>query len=221
MKKNNMELWSRVYRTDPSQVKEIKGKSYKGVSPKPYWLIEQATKEFGACGQGWGVEVLRSDFQQISPTDFLHTAIVRVWYIRDGVKCAIEQAGGTKASYLSKDKALIVDEDAAKKSITDGMVKCLSMIGFAGDIFSGRWDDSKHIQEVEQHFKEEKQKEQQQKPLSKSELDTGVKDISAAPDESALRQIFGDWYRLAKSANDENAVKVFTACKDERKKQFA
>ena len=61
----------------------------------------------------------------------------------------------------------------------------------------------------------------QQPPLSKSELDSGVKDISTAPDESALRQIFGDWYRLAKSANDENAVKVFTACKDERKKQFA
>lgn len=155
---NNMDLWQRVYRTDPNQVKEIKGKAYKGVSPKPYWLIEQATKEFGACGQGWGVEVLRSDFQQISPTDFLHTAIVRVWYMRDGVKCAIEQAGGTKASYLSKDKILIVDEDAAKKSITDGMVKCLSMIGFAGDIFSGRWDDSKYLLDVEKYFEDEKQK---------------------------------------------------------------
>ena len=25
------------------------------------------------------------------------------------------------------------------------MVKCISMIGFAGDIFSGRWDDSKYV----------------------------------------------------------------------------
>jgi len=48
-----------------------------------------------------------------------------------------------------------------------------------------------------------------------------VKDISTAPDESALRQVFGDWYRLAKSANDENALTIFTNCKDERKKQFA
>jgi hypothetical protein len=39
----------------------------------------------------------------------------------------------------------MVDEDAGKKSVTDGMVKCLSMIGFAGDIFSGRWDDSKYV----------------------------------------------------------------------------
>ena len=61
----------------------------------------------------------------------------------------------------------------------------------------------------------------QQKPLSKSELELGAKDISTAPDESALRQVFGDWYRLAKSANDENALAIFTSCKDERKKQFA
>ena len=39
----------------------------------------------------------------------------------------------------------MVDEDAPKKSVTDGMVKCLSMLGFAGDIFSGQWDDSKYV----------------------------------------------------------------------------
>ena len=38
-----------------------------------------------------------------------------------------------------------MDEDAPKKSATDGMVKCLSMLGFAGDIFSGQWDDSKYV----------------------------------------------------------------------------
>lgn len=221
MENNHMNLWQSVFKTDPSAVKAITGKSYQGSSPKPYWLIEQATKRFGACGIGWGIEVVKESFQQVSPDDWLHTAIVRVWYVYDGNRGAIEQAGGTKAAYKTSSGKIMVDEDAAKKSITDGMVKCLSMIGFAGDIFSGRWDDSKYVQEVGQHFKEEKQKEQQQKPLSKSELDLGVKDISTAPDESALRQVFGGWYRLAKSANDENAITLFTNCKDERKKQFA
>jgi len=218
---NNMKLWQSVFKTDPTAVKAITGKSYQGNSPKPYWLIEQATKRFGSCGIGWGVEVVKESFQQVSPDDWLHTAIVRVWYVYEGNRGVIEQAGGTKAAYKTSSGKIMVDEDAAKKSITDGMVKCLSMIGFAGDIFSGRWDDSKYVQEVGQHFKEEKQKEQQQKPLSKSELDLGMKDISTAPDESALRQVFGDWYRLAKSANDENALTIFTNCKDERKKQFA
>ena len=74
-----------------------------------------------------------------------------------------------------------------------------------------------------QHAVQEPQTQRQapSRKLSNAELDLGVKDISTAPDESALRQVFGDWYRLAKSANDENALTIFTNCKDERKKQFA
>jgi hypothetical protein len=54
--------------------------------------------------------------------------------------------GQTKAAYTSAAGKHIVDEDAPKKSVTDGMVKCLSMLGFAGDIFSGQWDDSAYVQ---------------------------------------------------------------------------
>lgn len=151
----NMALWNAVFMTDPSAVKPITGKSYSGNSPKPYWLIQQATKQFGACGIGWGVEVVSSTFQQCSPDDWLHTAIVRVWYIQDGKKGVIEQAGGTKAAYKTSSGKVLVDEDAAKKSVTDGMVKCLSMIGFAGDIFSGRWDDSKYVHDAAAYFQEQ------------------------------------------------------------------
>jgi len=33
--------------------------------------------------------------------------------------------GGTKAAYKTAKGVLMVDEDAGKKSVTDGMVKCL------------------------------------------------------------------------------------------------
>ena len=56
----------------------------------------------------------------------------------------------------------MVDEDAPKKSVTDGMVKCLSLIGVAGDIFSGRWDDSKYV--AEQGARERNEKPSAQKP---------------------------------------------------------
>ena len=52
----NLQLWNSVFTTDPTAVKEITGKQYKGHSPDPYWIIEQATKHFGAAGIGWGVE---------------------------------------------------------------------------------------------------------------------------------------------------------------------
>ncbi len=153
----NMSLWDQAFMTDPAAVKPITGKSYSGNSPKPFWLIERATKILGPCGIGWGVEVVKESFQQVSPDDWLHQAVVRVWYEWEGKRGHVEQMGGTKAAYRTGSGKILVDEDAGKKSVTDAMVKCLSMLGFAGDIFSGRWDDSKYQSEVKEHFAEEKQ----------------------------------------------------------------
>lgn len=141
----NTALWNSVCVTDPAAVKPITGKPYKGNSPKPYWLIWRATEVFGPCGEGWGVEVKSESFHRMTETDVMHSAVVVFWYIRDGKRCQVEQMGQTKACYQSKN-GTVVDEDAGKKSITDGMVKCMSMLGFAGDIFSGRWDDSAYVE---------------------------------------------------------------------------
>lgn len=143
----NKQLWDSVKVTNPSAVKKITGKSYQGNSPKPYWLIERATDTFGPIGIGWGVVVKSERFERMSDTDVLHVAVVSIWYMQDGKRSeTFDQMGGTKAAYASKDGKLIVDEDAGKKSVTDAMVKCLSMIGFCADIFSGMWDDSKYVE---------------------------------------------------------------------------
>lgn len=141
----NMKLWQSVCVTDPKAVKPITGKQYKGHSPKPYWVIQRATEVFGPCGLGWGVQILSERFERFAD-EALHIAHVKVWYMQDGKRCEIEQMGQTRAAYTSAAGKNIVDEDAPKKSATDGMVKCLSMLGFAGDIFSGQWDDSKYVE---------------------------------------------------------------------------
>lgn len=141
---DNMKLWQTVCVTDPAAVKPITGKQYKGNSPKPYWIIQRATEVFGPCGLGWGVQILSERFERFGD-EALHIAHVKVWYLQDGKRGEIEQMGQTRAAYTSAAGKHIVDEDAPKKSATDGMVKCLSMLGFAGDIFSGQWDDSKYV----------------------------------------------------------------------------
>ena len=141
---DNMKLWQSVCVTDPRAVKPITGKQYKGNSPKPYWVIQRATEVFGPCGLGWGVQIISERFERFGD-EALHIAHVKVWYLQDGVRGEIEQMGQTRAAYTSAAGKHIVDEDAPKKSATDGMVKCLSMLGFAGDIFSGQWDDSKYV----------------------------------------------------------------------------
>lgn len=164
-KSENTELWDLVFKTDPRHVKPITGKTYKGNSPKPYWVVGKATEIFGPCGIGWGVEVMDERFEKMGGDEILHVARVKVWYEWKGKRGEIQQMGQTRAAYKSADKVneqtgeitpgrLIVDEDAPKKSVTDGMVKALSLIGFTGDIFSGRWDDSKYMAELRREFSE-------------------------------------------------------------------
>lgn len=144
-KAENVKLWEAVCVTDPRQVKPITGKQYRGNSPKPYWIVKRLTETFGPCGIGWGFSILSERMERLSETDVLSVATVRLWYVLDGKRGELEQIGQTKASYLSKEGKLVVDEDAPKKSVTDALVKCASYIGFAGDIFMGLWDDSKYV----------------------------------------------------------------------------
>lgn len=145
---DNKSLWNKAFTTDPRAVKPITGKQYSGNSPKPYWIVERLTDEFGPCGIGWGFQIVSERFERFSDVDSLHVAVVRFWYVTDGKRGELEQIGQTKASYMSSKDKFVLDEDAPKKSVTDALVKCASYLGFAGDIFSGRWDDSKYAQEA-------------------------------------------------------------------------
>lgn len=176
----NMKLWDSVCITDPGAVKKITGKQYQGNSPKPFWIIQRATETFGPCGIGWGVEVVNERFERFGDTESLHVAMVRVWYMHDGKRGQIEQMGQTRASYMTGAGKFLVDEDAPKKSVTDGMVKCLSMIGFAGDIFSGQWDDSKYVQWAGEETRRRESGEAQPEPDKQDDLQLLVKKIRTA-----------------------------------------
>ena len=171
----NMDLWGKVFVTDKAHVSEIKGKSYKGNSPRPYYLIQKATETFGPCGIGWGYRIVEQGTQEVRYLEPLgssgnsierlminHWVLVEFWYKLDGVKSEpIQQYGGTKLSYRTSTGKQEFDEDAQKKSVTDALIKCMSCIGFAGDIFSGRWDDSKYHQEQEERKQQQGQRQQQ------------------------------------------------------------
>lgn len=158
----NKALWERVKTTDPKHVKAITGKQYSGNSPKPYWIVERLTDEFGPCGIGWGFRVLDERMERLTECEVLHVARLLFWYELDGKRGEFEQIGQTRAMYAKRDGSLLVDEDAPKKSVTDALVKCASYLGFAGDIFSGMWDDSKYVAEAGKHWaslKAEKKKQ--------------------------------------------------------------
>ena len=126
MTATNKALWLRAFTTDPAAVKAITGKQYQGNSPKPYWIIERLTDEFGPCGIGWGFTILNERFEHFGSevnAESLHIACVRLWYMLDGKRGELEQLGQTRASYMTAKGKFLVDEDAPKKSVTDALVK--------------------------------------------------------------------------------------------------
>jgi hypothetical protein len=150
---DNLDLWKLVERTDPAQTKPITGKPYKGTSPKPYFIVHEATRVFGPCGIGWGFNIVSDRVEDGAPGDRVHIVHIKVWYIHGDKRGEVEHVGQTM--FCGKNKnGPYTDEDAPKKSVTDALVKALSMIGFAGDIFMGRYDDSKYVNDLREDFSE-------------------------------------------------------------------
>ena len=146
---DNLTLWHSVERTPKEHTKAITGKSYSGTSPKPHYLVHKATETFGPCGIGWGFNIVSERIEDgAAAGERLHIALVRVWYEWNGKRGEVEHIGGTPFSGVRSSGKTFIDEDAPKKSVTDALVKALSMIGFAGDIFMGRYDDSKYVAEL-------------------------------------------------------------------------
>jgi hypothetical protein len=216
---DNKALWRRAFTTDPAAVKAITGKQYSGNSPKPYWIIERLTDEFGPCGIGWGFTILSERFERFGEgktAEALHIACVRFWYMLDGKRGELEQVGQTRASYTTSKDKFLVDEDAPKKSVTDALVKCASYLGFAGDIFSGRWDDSRYVEEAGREWTQRKMEDD---PQRAAWLEARKADIFACTTVGSLKMVIAAAIETAASQNDSAAVDQLNEWAEEKKAQ--
>lgn len=188
---SNLNLWELVEKTPPEHVKAITGKSYSGTSPKPHYLVRKATKTFGPCGIGWGFEIINERVEDGAGGERLHIARVKVWYMWDGKRGEVEHIGGTPFCGTRKDGKFFTDEDAPKKSVTDALVKALSLIGFAGDIFMGRYDDSKYVSDLkaEEQAAKSPQEPRQRQEAPKASADAEMPSPAALYVQECLRKI--------------------------------
>ena len=219
----NMDLWQTLFTTNRHEVKPITGKSYRGDSPKPYYLIQKATETFGPCGIGWGYKVVDHGFNEYVYNEALpngsaierkkinHWALVEFWYKWKGEKSEpIQQFGGTQAAYISSKNKAEFDEDVTKKSVTDALIKCMSCIGFAGDIFSGRWDDSKYHQEQQERQQQQNQQNNQQQQPAVKKKATNAAQLTPEKQQQALAKALAT-INSTNDANDLNAAIAFFA----------
>jgi hypothetical protein len=144
---SNLELWNKVCKTDPAHTKKVNfGRAITAIDP--YHQVRNATEVFGPAGDGWGWEVVNV---QHLPTNELGI-LVRLWH--GSPEKYIEQ-WGQASLYIDKAETK-KDTDCFKKATTDGVTKCLSYLGFNADIFLGKYDDNKYVQEVSKEFAEKR-----------------------------------------------------------------
>lgn len=147
----NTVLWDSVCQTDPAHTKKFqKAGGFSGTAIKPYWLMRRATETFGPCGLGWGWEEIENKM-----VAGIWCSKVRLWFVQTNQRGEIEQWGQTVMEGKNKNGDF-VDEEAPKKAVTDAVTKCLSYLGFAGDVHMGLFDDSKYVEELKTQFLEQK-----------------------------------------------------------------
>jgi len=140
---DNLKLWEAVEKTNPAHTKKVTfGRAITAIDP--YRQIKNATEQFGPAGQGWGWSVVDTKFL---PTNEV-ACLVRVWH--GSADTYIEQWGQNGLFIDKKEEKK--DTDCMKKATTDGLTKCLSMLGFNADIFLGKFDDNKYVQQMNQEF---------------------------------------------------------------------
>ena len=200
MSKDNLKLWNAVEKTDPNHTKNANVKGNKITSIKPQYQILQATKQWGAYGGNWGLKDISYDTQLVelnglivfkanfyAPTiEFPLINTISVW--RDGA--------------MTKP-----DDEWAKKVETDTLTKALSKLGFNADIFMGRFDDLRYVEEMKKEFA----------PPVKPKVKGRVSDLSKvesflSKDRSGALKALMDNYSISKEE-----VKVLKLTKEEIK----
>ncbi len=190
----NLSIWSKLEPTDPEYTKDFKrAGGFSGTSINAMYAIKKMTEQFGPMGKGWGIEV--SNEQLVPAGDELLVFVnVAIWWseiTKDGkmYKHVVgPQFGGDRVITKRKDGSLVGDDEAFKKAMTDGMLKCMSYLGIGADIHLGFYDDSKYINSISREFGNESTMPKEKKatpPAPAKDAPPATLNVPDAEDEKA------------------------------------
>lgn len=216
MTNKNLRIWSAVPKTDRSYTKQanVDGNSQTTVSG--LYMVMLATEVLGPIGESWGFGVVEERFDNTAPIvlrpgtdkdlpvylidngsivwEQVHTLKLRLWHgSRDNT---IEQFGHTPYRYMTKRGSVYCDKEYAKKSLTDALKKCLSLIGICSDVYMGLFDDQHYAAaaDTENALKKADNADREyaeRLAKFKADVEDGVKAISMAPNMDAVGRVYG------------------------------
>ena len=172
---NNLELWNKVEKTNPKYTKKAKIGGMTITAIAPQYQIMQVTEQFGVYGKTWGFKNITLSYDLVNQLDLV--VFKGTFFFPDG---EFEIINSCKL-YINNAKTMI-DDNFAKKIETDTLTKAISKLGFNADIFMGKFDDVRYLQEVTEEFK----KANEPIPTPKRLTPAQVKVIPQAEDVSKL-----------------------------------
>ena len=232
---NNLSIWESVEKTDPEFTRDFRGAGgFSGTSVKPTYLVKKATELFGPIGIGWGYVVdddrydtggaLTVTEEGLEIRAMVHTIKLTLWYMQGEKRGEITHYGHTPYVYNNK-YGVQTDMEAPKKSLTDALGKCLSMLGFAADIHMGQFDDINYLAELRNEFAIEKADDKvDEKAKQEANYKQWVEDnltlIREAVNDEMLKQVYISAIRKAKNRGDNAVMLELEKAKDSRKNEL-
>ena len=189
MPNKNMKIWETLSKTNPNYTKTAPSNYGKIITTiDPMYQIQMMTDLFGPVGLGWKYKV---DYKYIDGLVFAEVTIkyfTNEWH-EYGPVCSVQN--------LSKSNNKL-DDEAPKKAMTDAMTKAFSHLGMSADVFMGKFDDSKYVEQMKEEFSQPKptNKIPQQKPSGTAHANVDM-DIDMNQVRDAIKSI-NDIYALRK-----------------------
>lgn len=199
-----MAIWNQV-NTTPVQYTETVHFDGRDITQiDGMYVVMRATELFGPIGKGWGFDIIEDRFDKGAPIlnnkgeviawELMHTLLLKLWYVHAGKRCYTTQYGHTPFVRKSQYGAY-TDFDAAKKSLTDAIKKCLSLAGFCADVYLGMFDDPIYVEGLELKKRLEEAGDADSvmtdaKEDFKDWLSRQVSALPRSPNERALKQMY-------------------------------
>ena len=163
--KDNLSLWNKVEKTNPKYTKKAKVGGMNITSISPQFQVMNATEQFGSYGESWGFRNIELDYS-ITNTPIILSVLDWNTKVTTEVKSILGLVGFKAVFFypngqfeitnsikiFTDNKHSKIDDNYAKKLETDALTKALSKLGFNADIFLGKFDDVRYVNEMNAEF---------------------------------------------------------------------
>lgn len=234
MSDKNMQIWSKVDKTDTRFTKKAKVNGQDITSLSGTAMVMKATELFGPVGIGWGWRIVEERFDEgheifIGEGDkracigreIGHTVKIALWFMQEDKRGEIEQYGCTRYQYKTS-YGMTTDGEAPKKSLTDAIKKALSMLGFSADVFLGLFDDQTYVEQLKEEQAIEQAVDKDAEILKQKQerldwLNSAVETMGKAVTVHELKMLNVKYIREATRRNEPTFIARITRAFEERK----